>query len=79
MRGKQVPKRCTANGCGRDAAWAFLAVTGDQVARVTDEHGRRVRSCQPCLMGIVGKLRDQMQALPDGGPARLRAVPLTVG
>jgi hypothetical protein len=76
MKGRQVPKRCTAAGCGQPAVYAFLAVTGDHADRIVDETGVRVRSCQGCVMGISGKLRDAMQALPGGGPARLRAVPL---
>jgi hypothetical protein len=79
MRGKQTPKRCTVAGCDRPAAYAFLAVTGPTSERVVDETGARVRACQPDLMGVVGKLQAAMQALPGGGPARLRAVPLSVG
>ena len=70
---------CTAAGCGKPAAYAFLAVTGEQRDRVVDETGARVYACKGDMMGIAGKLRDAMQALPGGGPARLRAVPLTVG
>lgn len=79
MRPTKKPALCTVAGCGAGASYAFLAITGEQRDRVVDEQGNRVRACQPHLMGVVGRLQAAMQALPGGGPARLRAVPLTVG
>jgi len=78
MKGKSSPGRCMVAGCGAGAAWAFLAVTGDQVDKVTDEHGKRVKACRGHLRFVVDRLAGAMQALPGGGPARLRPVPLTV-
>jgi len=79
VKGRAVQPRCTMAGCGAPAAHAFLAITGEQKDKVTDEHGRRVRSCRPHLMAIVGRLQAAMQALPGGGPARLRVVDLVAG
>lgn len=79
MRGKQLPKRCLIEDCRRPAAWAFLAVTGAAAERVTVDGGGRVRCCQPHLMLVVGRLQDSFRAMPGGGPARLRAVPLLPG
>jgi len=78
MRGNSTAARCTVAGCGAAAAWQFLAVTGEQTDRITDQQGRRVRACRGHLRFVVDRLAGAMQALPGGGPARLRPVPLTV-
>ena len=78
MKGRSTPGRCTVAGCGAAAAYAFLAVTGQVAERITDLHGRRVRACKPHFQFVTDRLAGAMQALPGGGPARLRPVPLTV-
>lgn len=65
-------------GCGKAAAWAYLAVTGEIAEKITDEAGRRVKACKAHTQFVTDRLIEAMAALPDGGPARLRPVPLTV-
>lgn len=70
--------RCTVEQCRGPASHAFLAVTGDETAKVTFADGRRIRTCQPHFMVVVDRLHKAFAELPGGGPARLRAVPLGV-
>lgn len=76
MRAKKTPPPCTVAGCGAPAAHAFLAVTGGQADKVVDTHGKRVRTCRAHFQFVVDRLHEAFAALPGGGPARLRAVPL---
>ncbi len=76
-RGARPP--CTVGGCGAPASHVFEAVTGEQVEKIVDERGRRVRACRGHFQLAVDHLSAAMQALPGGGPARLRPVPLVAG
>lgn len=68
-------RRCSSAGCRAAAAYAFLGVTGEHTDRVVDADGRRVRACRPHLMLAVDAITAAFKELPDGGPARIRAVP----
>lgn len=76
MKRPQRRPRCTVEECREPASHAFLGVTGDQAVKVTFADGRRIRTCQPHFMLVVDRLHKAFAELPDGGPARLRAVPL---
>lgn len=78
MKAKSTPRKCRRPGCGAPAAFAFLAVTGRQVDKIVDGEGRRVYACRGHFQSAVDHLTAAMQALPGGGPARLRPVQLGV-
>ncbi len=73
-RQRRSVRLCSAAGCRARAAYAFLGVTGDQADRVVDADGKRIRVCKPHLMVAVDAITKTFQQLPDGGPARIRAV-----
>jgi hypothetical protein len=77
--GRRTSLPCTWRGCGAGAAYAFLAVSGATTEKIVDGQGRRVRACKPHMGSVVDRLHQLLQALPDGGPARLRTVPLGGG
>lgn len=70
------PKPCIVEGCKGPAAYAFLAVTGDVADRIVTPDGRRIRCCRPHVLLLVDQIKAAFSHLPDGGPARIRAVPL---
>lgn len=70
-----MKRSCKVAGCRARAEYAFLAVTGEQADRVVDATGRRIRACKPHLMVAVDAITAGFARLPDGGPARIRAVP----
>lgn len=76
MRKREAPKRCTVRACRAPAAYVYEAGGGDRWERIT-VGGKRVRVCPGHQMGVSQTLIAALQQLPDGGPARLRAVPLT--
>lgn len=78
MRDRATPKRCHVQRCRQPAAYAFLAVTGDQVEKLTTGDGTRIRACRPHLLTTVDQIKAAFAQLPGGGPARVRAVPLSV-
>lgn len=78
MRALQRPRRCIVDRCRRPAGYAFLAVTGDTADRIVTPTGTRVRVCKPHLMVVVDQITAAFKQLPDGGPARIRAVPLGI-
>jgi hypothetical protein len=71
-----MAKRCIVDRCRIPARYAFLAVTGDVADRIITPAGLRVRACRPHLLLAVDQITAAFHQLPDGGPARIRAVEL---
>ena len=71
-----MAKRCIVDRCKTPAAYKFLAVPGDTADRIITPAGKRVSACQPHLLLAVDQITAAFAQLPDGGPARIRAVPI---
>ena len=78
MNGQSDPPACIVERCPGPAAYAFLAVTGEAAEKIVTPAGVRIRSCKPHLLLVVDQITAAFKQLPDGGPARIRTVPLVV-
>jgi len=69
-----MAKRCNVDKCKTRPEYQFLAVTGDIADRIVTADGTRLRACRRHLLVAVDQITAAFQLLPDGGPARIRAV-----
>jgi hypothetical protein len=71
MKSPSRPRPCIVPDCTKGAAYAFLAVNGDQALKLTKPNGGRIRACAAHLDHVVRKCAEMVEG-------SVRAVPLGV-